>query len=62
MLQEHAICLATYSVQNIHKCIAVNHHSFYKSRQQMLHVSVITSHPQALDTWYLWLNKKGMYI
>jgi hypothetical protein len=44
---------STYSVQRIHKRIAESHNRFYKSRQQMLHVSVITDRHQALSTWCL---------
>jgi len=38
------------------KMYAINHNRFYYSLQHMLHVSVITDHPQALDAWYLKLK------
>lgn len=38
------------------KTYAINHNKFYYSLQHMLHVSVITDHPQALNAWYLKLK------
>jgi hypothetical protein len=38
------------------KTYAVNHNKFCYSLQHMLHVSVITDHPQELNAWYLKLE------
>ena len=43
------------------KTYAINHNKFYYSLQHILHVSVITDHPRALNAWYLKLKIKCIY-